>query len=109
MSTHGLFMRAVAWSLLTGVAAPGQDQMRSFRRFTSRYLIPDAGIIELRQAGHAPRPARRLHHSPPRRHDPAATVRRTAITAACECGARHARGPEEARQWWSVFAAKHGA
>jgi probable phosphoglycerate mutase len=50
--THGLFMRAVAWSLLTGVAAPGQDQMRSFRRFADRYLIPNAGIVELRVAGH---------------------------------------------------------
>lgn len=50
--THGLFMRAVAWSLLTGVTAPDQDQMRSFRRFADRYLIPNAGVIELRQAGH---------------------------------------------------------
>jgi hypothetical protein len=50
--THGLFMRAVAWSLLTGITIPGQDQMRSFRRFASHYLIPNAGVIELRQAGH---------------------------------------------------------
>ena len=49
--THGLFMRAVAWSLLTGVAAPSQEQMRGFRRFADRYLIPNAGIVELRQAG----------------------------------------------------------
>ena len=50
--THGLFMRAVAWSLLTGITIPGQDQMRSFRRFANHYLIPNAGVIELRQAGH---------------------------------------------------------
>jgi broad specificity phosphatase PhoE len=50
--THGLFMRAVAWSLLTGITTPDHDQMRSFRRFANRYLIPNAGIIELRQAGH---------------------------------------------------------
>jgi 2,3-bisphosphoglycerate-dependent phosphoglycerate mutase len=50
--THGLFMRAVAWSLLTGITTPGHDEMRSFRRFASRYLIPNAGVIELRQAGH---------------------------------------------------------
>ncbi len=50
--THGLFMRAVAWSLLTGVTTPDQDQMRSFRHFANHYLIPNAGIIELRQAGH---------------------------------------------------------
>ena len=48
--THGLFMRAVAWSLLTGITAPGQDQMRRFRRFANHYLIPNAGVIELRQA-----------------------------------------------------------
>ncbi len=45
-------MRAVAWSLLTGITTPGQDQMRSFRRFASHYLIPNAGVTELRQAGH---------------------------------------------------------
>jgi broad specificity phosphatase PhoE len=49
--THGLFMRAVAWSLLTGVTAPDEDQMRSFRGFANRYLIPNAGVIELRHAG----------------------------------------------------------
>ena len=50
--THGLFMRAVAWSLLTGITAPDKDQMRSFRRFANLYLIPNAGIVELRCAGH---------------------------------------------------------
>jgi 2,3-bisphosphoglycerate-dependent phosphoglycerate mutase len=50
--THGLFMRAVAWSLLTGITTPGHDEMRSFRRFASSYLIPNGGVIELRQAGH---------------------------------------------------------
>jgi broad specificity phosphatase PhoE len=49
--THGLFMRAVAWSLLTGITVPDQDQMRSFRRFANRYLIPNAGIVELRCTG----------------------------------------------------------
>ena len=48
--THGLFMRAVAWSLLTGITTPDQDQMRSFRGFANRYLIPNAGVIELRHA-----------------------------------------------------------
>ena len=53
--THGLFMRAVAWSLLTGVTTPDHDQMRSFRGFANRYLIPNAGVIELRHDGnHAP-------------------------------------------------------
>ena len=49
--THGLFMRAVAWSLLTGITTPDQEQMRSFRGFANRYLIPNAGVVELRHAG----------------------------------------------------------
>jgi 2,3-bisphosphoglycerate-dependent phosphoglycerate mutase len=49
--THGLFMRAVAWSLLTGITTPDQEQMRGFRDFANRYLIPNAGVVELRQAG----------------------------------------------------------
>ena len=61
--THGLFMRAVAWSLLTGITTPDQDQMRSFRRFASHYLIPNAGVIELRRAWQrCPCPPGRLHH-----------------------------------------------
>ncbi len=49
--THGLFMRAVAWSLLTGITAPDQEQMRSFREFANHYLIPNAGVVELRHVG----------------------------------------------------------
>ena len=49
--THGLFMRAVAWSLLTGVTIPNEEQMRSFRSFADRYLIPNVGVIELRHVG----------------------------------------------------------
>src|SRR6185437_15962286 len=49
--THGLFMRAVAWSLLTGITTPDQAQMRSFRGFANCYLIPNAGVVELRHAG----------------------------------------------------------
>lgn len=52
MFTHGIFMRAVAWSLLTGITTPDHDEMRSFRSFASRYLIPNAGVVELRYAGH---------------------------------------------------------
>lgn len=50
--THGLFMRAVAWSLLTAITAPGENEMRSFRRFANRYLIPNAGVVELRCTAH---------------------------------------------------------
>jgi broad specificity phosphatase PhoE len=49
--THGLFMRAVAWSLLTGVTTPDEARMRAFRRFASRFPVPNAGVIELRHAG----------------------------------------------------------
>ena len=35
---HGLFMRAVAWSLLTGISAPGEDEMRGFRSFANRRI-----------------------------------------------------------------------
>jgi probable phosphoglycerate mutase len=46
--THGIFMRAVAWHLLTGVADPGPEDMRQFRRFTSLYPVPNGGVLELR-------------------------------------------------------------
>src|ERR1022692_125087 len=50
--THGLFIRALAWSLLTGISTPDHDQMRSFRHFANRYLIPNAGVVELRCTSH---------------------------------------------------------
>jgi 2,3-bisphosphoglycerate-dependent phosphoglycerate mutase len=54
--THGLFMRAVAWSLLTGITSPGGADMRRFRSFANLYLVPNGGIVELRYADHdAPR------------------------------------------------------
>jgi 2,3-bisphosphoglycerate-dependent phosphoglycerate mutase len=46
--THGHFMRAVTWSLLTGITSPDSGDMRSFRRFANRYLIPNGAITELR-------------------------------------------------------------
>jgi probable phosphoglycerate mutase len=46
--THGIFMRAVAWFLLTGVADPGPEDMRRFRTFTSLYPVPNCGVMELR-------------------------------------------------------------
>jgi probable phosphoglycerate mutase len=46
--THGFFLRAVAWSLLTGISRPDHDQMLSFRHFASRYRIPNASVVELR-------------------------------------------------------------
>jgi 2,3-bisphosphoglycerate-dependent phosphoglycerate mutase len=52
--THGLFMRAIAWSLLTGRTTADEEQMRGFRRFANRYLVPNAGVIELRCSSHDP-------------------------------------------------------
>ena len=49
--THGYFMRAVVWSLLTGVSAPDGQQMRDFRSFALSYLIPNGSVVELRAAG----------------------------------------------------------
>jgi broad specificity phosphatase PhoE len=46
--THGIFMRALGWYLLTGVADPGPEDMRRFRTFTSLYPVPNCGVMELR-------------------------------------------------------------
>ena len=46
--THGIFMRAVAWFLLTGVSGPEPEDMRRFRAFTGRYPVPNCGVLELR-------------------------------------------------------------
>jgi len=46
--THGIFMRAVAWHLLSGVSAPGPADMRCFRTFTGLYPVPNCGVLELR-------------------------------------------------------------
>ena len=46
--THGIFMRAVAWFLLTGVSGPGALDMRRFRAFTGLYPVPNCGVLELR-------------------------------------------------------------
>lgn len=46
--SHGIFMRAVAWHLLTGVADPSPEDMRQFRRFTGFFPVPNGGAQELR-------------------------------------------------------------
>ncbi len=47
--THGLFMRAVAWSLGTGITAPDRADMQSFRRFANVQPVPNAAVLELRR------------------------------------------------------------
>ncbi|MFC3450975.1 histidine phosphatase family protein [Amycolatopsis speibonae] len=46
--THGLFIRAVMWSLLTGITTPDSEAMRGFRTFADTYLVPNGDITELR-------------------------------------------------------------
>lgn len=45
--THGLFMRAVAWVVLTGGVAD-HDGMRSFHRFMVRLAVPNCASLGLR-------------------------------------------------------------
>jgi 2,3-bisphosphoglycerate-dependent phosphoglycerate mutase len=46
--THGIFMRAVAWSLVSGITVPTAADMQSFIRFSAGYRTPNGGVIELR-------------------------------------------------------------
>jgi broad specificity phosphatase PhoE len=45
--THGIFMKAVIWSLFTGVTAPDATAMRGFRRFNGACDIPNCAVTEL--------------------------------------------------------------
>jgi probable phosphoglycerate mutase len=55
--THGLFMRSVAWSLVSGVTVPSPSDMRDFRRFAAGYRTPNGGVVELRTRPGRPVPA----------------------------------------------------
>lgn len=52
--THGIFMKSVAWSLLTGITTPDTAAMRNFRGFADAYLIPNGGIIEIHYVNDTP-------------------------------------------------------
>lgn len=45
--THGLFLKAVIWSLFTGVTHPDVTAMRAFRRFNGTCDIPNCTVTEL--------------------------------------------------------------
>lgn len=45
--THGVFMRAVLWALMTGPGAPTAVQMRLFRAFGEVLRIPNTAIFDL--------------------------------------------------------------
>ncbi|MFP3968963.1 histidine phosphatase family protein [Actinomadura fulvescens] len=49
--THGIFMRAVLWSLFTGIVTPDTAAMRAFRTFTATCVVPNGAIVELRRGG----------------------------------------------------------
>lgn len=55
--THGLFMRSVAWSLVSGVTVPTPSDMQDFRRFAAGYRTPNGGVVELRTRPGRPVPA----------------------------------------------------
>ncbi|MDX6741989.1 histidine phosphatase family protein [Actinocorallia sp. A-T 12471] len=45
--THGLFMKAVMWTLVSGVQAPDARDMRAFRGFLGACDVPNCAIVEL--------------------------------------------------------------
>ncbi len=49
--THGIFMKAVIWSLFTGVSDPDASAMRNFRQFGGVCDVPNCAIVELRRNG----------------------------------------------------------
>ena len=51
--THGLFMRAVAWVVLTGGTAD-HDGMRAFHRFMTGIAVPNCAVMGLRFPTGAP-------------------------------------------------------
>lgn len=48
--THALFMRAVLWSMFTGITDPDEQEMRAFRRFVDTCEIPNGSALGLRRA-----------------------------------------------------------
>lgn len=49
--THGIFMRAVAWSVLTGITSPAEADMGNFRSFARVCIVPNGSVVELRYPG----------------------------------------------------------
>ncbi|MFB4318838.1 histidine phosphatase family protein [Actinomadura sp. 21ATH] len=58
--THGLFMRALMWSLTTGVTEPDAAEMRAFARFQRVCTVPNGAVLELRGSGGGPEDLRML-------------------------------------------------
>ncbi|XRQ09967.1 histidine phosphatase family protein, partial [Actinomadura welshii] len=45
--SHGIFMKAVLWSLFTGVTDPDAAAMQGFRRFNGSCDVPNCSVAEL--------------------------------------------------------------
>jgi probable phosphoglycerate mutase len=46
--THGIFLRAVMWAVLTGITTADQTAMRAFHRFSSSIAVPNCAVVQLR-------------------------------------------------------------
>jgi broad specificity phosphatase PhoE len=54
--THGIFIRAVVWAVLTGTTTADQTAMRSFHRVGGNIAVPNGAVVQLRVGdGRAPR------------------------------------------------------
>ncbi|GAA3982987.1 hypothetical protein GCM10023085_76450 [Actinomadura viridis] len=56
--THGTYMRALMWSLLTGITDPDAVAMNAFFHFVQVCQMPNGAIVELRAATDGPEPLR---------------------------------------------------
>jgi len=52
--SHGLFLRALVWMLLTGLREPSQDSMRRYSQFLQSVYMPNGAIIKTTFTGNAP-------------------------------------------------------
>jgi broad specificity phosphatase PhoE len=54
--THGIFIRAVLWAVLTGTTTADQNAMRAYHRFGGNVAVPNGAVVQLRVGdGSAPR------------------------------------------------------
>ncbi|XVQ14355.1 histidine phosphatase family protein [Spirillospora sp. CA-255316] len=58
--THGLYMRALIWSLSTGVTDPDAAAMGMFRHFLRGCSVPNGAILELRADASTPEGLRQV-------------------------------------------------
>ncbi|WP_158557875.1 histidine phosphatase family protein [Spongiactinospora gelatinilytica] len=49
--THGIFIQAVLWALMTEPVPPTGPEMRLFRAFTQAFRLPNTAVVDLRLDG----------------------------------------------------------